>query len=124
MLPTTTDVLVIGAGPTGLTLALWLAGSGHSVTVVDDQAAGDNTSRAAVVHAHTLETLDPSGVSDYTASRRPVAVHVVNLADRLTRLATTGHALRPLRNGILRLLGRIPAFRRRLAMQLSGLVYR
>jgi 2-polyprenyl-6-methoxyphenol hydroxylase-like FAD-dependent oxidoreductase len=61
-LPTTTDVLVIGAGPTGLTLAIGLAQSGHDVTVVDNQAAGDNTSRAAVVHSHTLEALEPFGV--------------------------------------------------------------
>ncbi|MEV8635258.1 FAD-dependent oxidoreductase [Streptosporangium sp. NPDC051023] len=63
-LPTTTDVLVIGAGPTGLTVALSLAGQGFGVTVVDDQAAGDNTSRAAVVHARTLEVLEGLGVSE------------------------------------------------------------
>ncbi|WP_129667621.1 FAD-dependent oxidoreductase [Phytoactinopolyspora endophytica] len=69
MLSTTTDVLVIGAGPTGLTLALSLAQSGHDVTVVDNQAAGDNTSRAAVVHAHTLEALKASGVADRLAAQ-------------------------------------------------------
>ncbi|GIH93851.1 FAD-dependent oxidoreductase [Planobispora siamensis] len=63
MLPTSTDVLVVGAGPTGLTVAVSLAGQGHDVTVVDNQAAGDNTSRAAVVHARTLEVLEPLGVS-------------------------------------------------------------
>ncbi|MEU4407798.1 FAD-dependent oxidoreductase [Streptosporangium sp. NPDC023963] len=62
-LPTTTDVLVVGAGPTGLTAAVHLAGQGFDVTVVDDQAAGDNTSRAAVVHARTLEVLEDLGVS-------------------------------------------------------------
>ncbi|WP_440101134.1 FAD-dependent oxidoreductase [Streptosporangium sp. H16] len=62
-LPTTTDVLVVGAGPTGLTAAVHLAGQGFDVTVVDDQAAGDNTSRAAVVHARTLEVLENLGVS-------------------------------------------------------------
>ncbi|GII04778.1 FAD-dependent oxidoreductase [Planobispora takensis] len=63
MLPTSTDVLVVGAGPTGLTVAVSLAGQGHDVIVVDNQAAGDNTSRAAVVHARTLEVLEPLGVS-------------------------------------------------------------
>ena len=65
MLPTTTDVLVIGAGPTGLTVAVSLAGQGtrrdrrrRSVT------AGANTSRAAVVHARTLEVLEELGVSE------------------------------------------------------------
>ncbi|GIH75201.1 FAD-dependent oxidoreductase [Planobispora longispora] len=68
MLPTSTDVLVIGAGPTGLTVAVSLAGQGHDVTVVDNQAAGDNTSRAAVVHARTLEVLEPLGVSGRLAA--------------------------------------------------------
>ncbi|MEV4377466.1 FAD-dependent oxidoreductase [Streptosporangium sp. NPDC049644] len=63
MLPETTDVLVVGAGPTGLTVAVSLAGRGFDVTVVDDQAAGDNTSRAAVVHARTLEVLEDLGIS-------------------------------------------------------------
>ncbi|MGS2644257.1 FAD-dependent oxidoreductase [Streptosporangium sp. LJ11] len=62
-LPATTDVLVVGAGPTGLTAAVHLAGQGFDVTVVDDQAVGDNTSRAAVVHARTLEVLEDLGVS-------------------------------------------------------------
>ncbi|MEU5880086.1 FAD-dependent oxidoreductase [Spirillospora sp. NPDC047279] len=69
MLPDTTDVLVIGAGPTGLTLAISLAGQGHRVTVVDAQAEGDNTSRAAVVHARTLEALEPLGVSGRLAGQ-------------------------------------------------------
>ncbi|WP_406319694.1 FAD-dependent oxidoreductase [Streptosporangium sp. NBC_01639] len=69
MLPATTDVLVIGAGPTGLTVALSLAGQGFDVTVADNQAAGDNTSRAAVVHARTLEVLEPLGVSERLAGQ-------------------------------------------------------
>jgi 2-polyprenyl-6-methoxyphenol hydroxylase-like FAD-dependent oxidoreductase len=62
-LPGQTDVLVVGAGPVGLTVATSLAGHGHDVTVVDRQAAGANTSRAAVVHARTLEMLERIGVS-------------------------------------------------------------
>ncbi|HEY9028950.1 MAG TPA: FAD-dependent oxidoreductase, partial [Burkholderiaceae bacterium] len=58
-----TDVLVVGAGPTGLTLAAALAARGVRATVIDRQAAGDNTSRAAVVHARTLEVLEPLGVA-------------------------------------------------------------
>ncbi|WP_433499271.1 FAD-dependent oxidoreductase [Sphaerimonospora sp. CA-214678] len=64
MLPATTDVLVVGAGPTGLTTAISLAGRGLDVIVADDQAEGANTSRAAVVHARTLEVLEPLGVSE------------------------------------------------------------
>jgi 2-polyprenyl-6-methoxyphenol hydroxylase-like FAD-dependent oxidoreductase len=58
-----TDVLIVGAGPTGLTLATALALRGVHATVIDRQAAGDNTSRAAVIHARTLEVLEPLGVT-------------------------------------------------------------
>jgi 2-polyprenyl-6-methoxyphenol hydroxylase-like FAD-dependent oxidoreductase len=58
-----TDVLVVGAGPSGLTLAASLVKRGVSTTVVDRQAAGANTSRAAVVNARTLEVLDELDVS-------------------------------------------------------------
>jgi 2-polyprenyl-6-methoxyphenol hydroxylase-like FAD-dependent oxidoreductase len=62
-LPDRTDVLVVGAGPVGLAVAASLAGLGHDFTVVDRQATGANTSRAAVVHARTLEMLEQIGVS-------------------------------------------------------------
>src|SRR6266540_6130484 len=62
-LPDRTEVLVVGAGPVGLAVAASLAGHGHDVTVVDGQATGANTSRAAVVHARTLEMLERIGVS-------------------------------------------------------------
>lgn len=63
VLPDRTEVLVVGAGPVGLAVAASLAGHGHVVTVVDRQAEGANTSRAAVVHARTLEVLERLGVS-------------------------------------------------------------
>ena len=53
-----TDVLVVGAGPSGLTLAASLIKRGVATTVVDRQAAGANTSRAAVVNARSLEVLE------------------------------------------------------------------
>lgn len=62
MQTTTTDVLIVGAGPVGLTAAIVLIQHGHDVTVVDRQAEGANTSRAAVIHPHTLELLEPYGV--------------------------------------------------------------
>jgi 2-polyprenyl-6-methoxyphenol hydroxylase-like FAD-dependent oxidoreductase len=65
----TQDVLVVGAGPTGLTLATALASRGISVNVIDSQAEGDNTSRAAVVHARTLEVLEPLGVVEALVER-------------------------------------------------------
>src|SRR6266496_6667090 len=67
-LPARTDVLVVGAGPVGLAVAASLAGHGHDVTVVDRQATGAHTSRAAVVHARTLEMLERIGVSKRLAA--------------------------------------------------------
>jgi len=58
-----TDVMVEGAGPVGLDVGASLAGHGHDVQVVDQQETGANTSRAAVVHARTLEMLERIGVS-------------------------------------------------------------
>uniref|UniRef100_UPI002453C9A5 FAD-dependent oxidoreductase n=1 Tax=Nocardia abscessus TaxID=120957 RepID=UPI002453C9A5 len=44
------DVLIVGAGPVGLTAAVVLEELGREVVIVDRQAEGANTSRAAVVH--------------------------------------------------------------------------
>lgn len=57
-----TDVLVVGAGPTGLALATALQKAGIDHLIVDALPEGTNTSRAAVIHAHTLEMLEPLGV--------------------------------------------------------------
>ena len=67
----------------------------------------------------------PDGVlDDYSDARRPIAQQVVEMTDRLTRLATLPRAARPIRNVAISLVGRIPAVQRALAMRLSGLVYR
>jgi 2-polyprenyl-6-methoxyphenol hydroxylase-like FAD-dependent oxidoreductase len=63
-LPESADVVVVGAGPTGLTAAGVLAQRGRDVLVLDDTDAPDHTSRAAVVHAGTLRALEELGVSD------------------------------------------------------------
>src|SRR5271169_4602780 len=49
------DVLIIGAGPTGLILALWLTKLGVKVRIVDKTAESGTTSRALAVQARTLE---------------------------------------------------------------------
>lgn len=49
------DVLIVGAGPTGLVLALWLTQQGASVRVIDKATGPGTTSRALAVQARTLE---------------------------------------------------------------------
>lgn len=59
------DVIVVGAGPTGLLLAGDLASSGHRVTLLERRASTtSNLTRALVVHARTLEQLDARGLAD------------------------------------------------------------
>ncbi|MEU4495397.1 FAD-dependent monooxygenase [Streptomyces sp. NPDC023998] len=60
-----TDVLVVGAGPTGMLLAGDLAAAGVSVTVVERRPhETSNMTRAFGVHARTLELLDSRGLAD------------------------------------------------------------
>ncbi|WP_438487306.1 FAD-dependent oxidoreductase [Streptomyces sp. S186] len=59
------DVIVVGAGPTGLLLAGDLAEAGLAVTLLerrDDTTS--NLSRALAVHARSLEQLDARGLAD------------------------------------------------------------
>jgi 2-polyprenyl-6-methoxyphenol hydroxylase-like FAD-dependent oxidoreductase len=53
----TTDipVMIVGAGPTGLVLALWLTRLGITVRIIDKTAEPGTTSRALAVSARTLE---------------------------------------------------------------------
>lgn len=61
-LPSTTDILIVGAGPAGLALATELRRRNVEALLIDKLVEGANTSRAAVVHARTLEVLEPLGV--------------------------------------------------------------
>jgi 2-polyprenyl-6-methoxyphenol hydroxylase-like FAD-dependent oxidoreductase len=49
------EVLIAGAGPTGLVLALWLTRLGVKVRIIDKTAEAGTTSRALAVQARTLE---------------------------------------------------------------------
>ena len=58
------DVLVVGAGPTGLAVALQAAAHGARVDVVDRRDGTPRPSRALVVQPRTLELLAPLGATE------------------------------------------------------------
>src|SRR6201993_3707069 len=58
------DVLIAGAGPTGLVLALWLTRAGARVRIIDKTAGPGTTSRALAVQARTLEFYRQLGFAD------------------------------------------------------------
>ena len=82
MQPVDTDVLIVGGGPTGLALATYLQQAGVGHLLVDALPAGLNTSRAAVIHAHTLEMLDKLGVvAELQASSLPLSKFTIRDRD-------------------------------------------
>ncbi len=70
------DVLVVGAGPTGLMLANWLVKLGVSVVVADGKDGPTRESRALVVQARTMEIYEQLGLGDTVieAANRAVAL--------------------------------------------------
>jgi 2-polyprenyl-6-methoxyphenol hydroxylase-like FAD-dependent oxidoreductase len=85
--PLRTDVVIAGAGPTGLALGCVLAAEGVPFVLVDRQAEGANTSRAAVIHARTLEVLEALQVTDRLCAEGLVVPRFI-LRDRDRALAT------------------------------------
>lgn len=90
------DVLVVGAGPTGLALAAQLLAFGASVRIIDRRPTPVRESRALIIQPRTLEMLRPIGVTpaliargETTASARlhldgravTVAMHDAGLVD-------------------------------------------
>jgi 2-polyprenyl-6-methoxyphenol hydroxylase-like FAD-dependent oxidoreductase len=88
----TTDVIVVGAGPTGLMLATELALAGVSCRLLERRAEQPNLTRAFAVHARTLELLDARGLADDLLQRgtpvrevRPAPGAVVSLGQLHSR---------------------------------------
>src|SRR5579864_4966876 len=63
------QVLVVGAGPTGLVLAAELLSRGVSARVIDKADGAVLESRANGLHARTLEVLDMMGIADELIER-------------------------------------------------------
>src|SRR5271155_610157 len=82
-----TDVLIVGAGPTGLVLALWLTRLGVRVRLVDKTAEPGTTSRALAVQARTLEFYSQIGLAEAVVQRgrRIIAANLWVKGRRLTR---------------------------------------
>jgi 2-polyprenyl-6-methoxyphenol hydroxylase-like FAD-dependent oxidoreductase len=88
MLPRQAEVVVVGGGPAGLVLTAALRRAGHDVLTLDKQDEGANASRAAAIHAKTLEVLRELDVTDRLIAEG-VIVPTFTFRDRdkiLTRL--------------------------------------
>src|SRR3989440_11350166 len=94
---TRSDVLIIGAGPTGLVLALWLTRLGVKVRIIDKTAEPGTTSRALAVQARTLELYRQLDLADAVIARghRVPAVNLWTKGEAAARLGfeSVGSAL-------------------------------
>jgi 2-polyprenyl-6-methoxyphenol hydroxylase-like FAD-dependent oxidoreductase len=72
------DVLIVGAGPTGLVLALWLANQGIRPRIIDKNSWPSTTSYSLSVQARTLELYRQLNLAD-TVVARGHKVSAVNL---------------------------------------------
>jgi 2-polyprenyl-6-methoxyphenol hydroxylase-like FAD-dependent oxidoreductase len=96
---TQSDVLIVGAGPTGLVLALWLTRLGVKVRMIDKTAEPGTTSRALAVQARTLELYRQLDLADAVIARghRVPAVNLWAKGEAAARLGfeSVGSALTP-----------------------------
>jgi 2-polyprenyl-6-methoxyphenol hydroxylase-like FAD-dependent oxidoreductase len=71
-----TDVLIVGAGPTGLTLACELARSGISFRIVEAAPRPQQGSRGKGVQPRTLEVFDDLGIVDVVLAHGRLAMPI------------------------------------------------
>ena len=92
-------VLIVGAGPTGLVLALRLHKHGIAFRIIDNDAGPGVASRAIALHARTLEFYNQIGLADEIVARGIKMDHIQLRKDNSTlaeiNLADMGHGLSP-----------------------------
>ncbi len=90
----TADILVAGAGPAGLALALQAHDHGAAVRIIDQRPAAARPSRALILHSRTLEVLRPLGVAPALLARADIAPTAdLQLGSRLIRVTLADLAL-------------------------------
>jgi 2-polyprenyl-6-methoxyphenol hydroxylase-like FAD-dependent oxidoreductase len=88
------DILVVGAGPAGLALALQAHDHGAVVRVIDRRPEAVRPSRALILHSRTLEVLRPLGVTQALLARADIAPRVdLRLGSRTVRVTLADLAL-------------------------------
>jgi 2-polyprenyl-6-methoxyphenol hydroxylase-like FAD-dependent oxidoreductase len=88
------DILVVGAGPTGLALALATHAHGACVRIVEGRPEAFRPSRALIVHPRTLEVLRPLGVTAPLLARADLAPAVrLHLGARVVPIRLAALAL-------------------------------
>ncbi len=76
------DVLIVGAGPTGMTLSLELSRYGVSHRLIEASTTRSDRSRALVVQSRTLELLQRLGLSDPIIARGQRGLRIALFAER------------------------------------------
>jgi 2-polyprenyl-6-methoxyphenol hydroxylase-like FAD-dependent oxidoreductase len=85
------DVLVVGAGPTGLVMGLWLTRLGVRTRIIDKAPEPATTTRALAVQARTLELYRQIGIADSVVEHgRPSTSVNLWVAGRRMARATFG----------------------------------
>ena len=88
------NVLVVGAGPTGLALALQAHAHGARVRIIERRREAFRPSRALILHPRTLEALRPLGVTDALLERADIAPEGhLHLGSRVIRARLAEFAL-------------------------------
>ena len=80
------QVLIVGAGPTGLVLALWLARAGTPFRLIDKNSGPGQASRAMAVQARTLEFYRQLGIADEVV-KAGFRLDLLHLRNRTRELA-------------------------------------